>query len=51
MYLKMMLSDGLGYKTKWDRLKLTSSEDERNNEEGFRDSMGFRGRKRVMGKC
>lgn len=44
MYLKIMLSDGIGYKTKGDRLKLTSSENERNNEEGFRGSMGFRGR-------
>lgn len=44
MYLKIMLSDGIGYKTKGDRLKLTCSEDKKNNEEGFRESMGFRGR-------
>ena len=44
MYLKINLNDGIGYKTKGDRLKLTCSEDKMNNEEGFRDSMGCRGR-------
>lgn len=39
---------GIGYRTKEGRLKLSSSEDKWDNEEGLRGTMEFRGRYRMM---